>query len=40
MAFESSIRARIAAQRQRRYFRLSRVVAPFGVSLQLLVSFS
>ena len=26
------MRARIAAQRARRYFRLSRVVAPFGVS--------
>ena len=37
MRCDSSTRARIAAQRALRYFRLSRVVAPFGVSCELLI---
>ena len=37
MSADRSICARIVAHLQRRYFRLSRVVVPFGVSAQLLV---
>src|SRR5712691_11413367 len=40
MAFDSSTRARIAAHRHRRYFRLSLVVAPLGVSASFCSRFS
>ena len=37
---DSSTRARSASQRTRRYFRLSRVVAPFGVLSSFSLHFS